>query len=341
MIAVDIAKNVFEIAVSPSPGTVEERKRLSRAKFLRFFAERKPAAVVMEACGSAHHWGRELEKLGHRVELLPAQHVRRYVLGNKTDRTDVKGLLEAYRNEELRPVPVKTLEQQSLCILHRVRESWVSTRTARVNALRGHLRELGKFIPQGRRRVVPQVREWIADADTEIPMAIREALSVLCDEVDRASEQIAAIERQLRALGRQNDDARRLESIPGIGWLTATAMVGSIGSVERFASARHFASFLGLTPRERSSGGKRWLGGISKRGDAYLRTLLVHGARAVLSWAKRRGPKGRLDDWALSIEERRGPNKAAVALANKLARTVWAVWRKKTTFEHRPLERAA
>ena len=337
VIAVDVAKNVFEIAVSRVPGEVSERHRVSRAKFLRLFAEREPVTVVMEACGSAHHWGRELRSLRHEVVLLPPQHVRPYVTRNKTDRTDAKGLLEAYRNQAIHPVPVLSLEQQSLKVLHRVRSGWLQTRTALVNALRGHLRELGKFLPQGRRKVVPQVREWIADADSGVPDAIRAALFELCLEIDRASEQIDALDRQLEALGRQNEFVCALQEIPGIGWLIATALVATIGDIERFPSGRHLASYLGLTPRERSSGGKRWLGGISKRGDAYLRTLLIHGARAVLAWAKRKGPKGRLDQWALDIDRRRGPNKAAVALANKLARIIWAVWRRKSRFQHRPL----
>jgi transposase len=168
-------------------------------------------------------------------------------------------------------------------------------------------------------------------------MAIRDALHRVCEEVDRATEEIEALDRQIESLGRQIEEVRRLETIPGIGWLTATAVFMVVGDIERFASARHLASYLGLTPRESSSGGKRWLGGISKRGDAYLRTLLVHGARGVLSWAKRRGPKGRLEEWALEIEKRRGPNKAAVALANKQARVVWAVWKRHQTFEHLPL----
>lgn len=333
VIAVDLAKSVFQIAVSSVPGTVDERPRVSRRKFLEFFANRAPATIVMEACGSAHHWGRELTELDHEVVLLPAQYVRPYVRRNKTDRTDAKGLLEAYRDQEIRPVPIKSLTQQSLVVLHRLRSGWIESRTAWVNALRGHLRELGLFIPVGRRKVVPQVREWIADADLGVPMAIRDALYQVCEEIDRATREIEALDRQIENLGRQIEEVRRLETIPGIGWLTATALFMVVGDIERFPSGRHLASYLGLTPRERSSGGKRWLGGISKRGDAYLRTLLVHGARGVLAWAKRRGPKGRLEAWALEIENRRGPNKAAVALANKQARVVWAVW-KNETFEH-------
>jgi len=341
VIAVDLAKDVFEIAVSRRAGTVSERYRCSRAKFLRFFANRKPAEVVMEACGSSHHWAREIERLGHRAVLLPPQHVRPYVMGNKTDRSDTSGLLEARRNERIQPVPVKTHEQQSLNTLHRVRQRWVKDRTARVNELRGHLREFGLFIPKGRHRVLGRVREWLADAESGIPEAIRETLWILCDEVDGLTDNIKSVQRQLEALGRQNAVVSRLVTVPGVGMLTATALFAVVGDVERFPSARHFACFLGLTPREHSSGHRVWRGGITKRGDSYLRTLLIHGGRSVLAWAKRKDTVSRLAAWALEVEERRGPNKAAVALANKRARILFAVWRRGTVFEEERVRQVA
>lgn len=337
--AVDLAKDVYEIAVSPRVGEVSERLRLSRAKFLRFFANRESANVVMEACGSAHHWAREIEKLGHRVVLLPPQHVRPYVMGNKTDRSDASALLEARRNQRIRPVPIKTHEQQSLNTLHRVRQRWMKDRTARINELRGHLREFGLFIPKGRQRVLGRVREWLADAESAIPHAIRDTLWTLCNEVDGLTDNIKGVERQLDALGRQNEVISRLETVPGIGMLTATAMFAVVGDIGRFPSARHFASFLGLTPREHSSGHRVWRGGITKRGDSYLRTLLVHGGRSVLAWAKRKGSGSRLATWALEVEKRRGPNKAAVALANKRARILFALWSQGTAFEDERLHK--
>ena len=341
VIAVDLAKDVFEIAVSSSPGEVSEQKRFSRKVFLHFFAQRAPSRVVMEACGSAHHWAREIEKLGHSAVLLPPQHVRRYVMGNKTDRNDCLGLLEAQRNQQICPVPVKTHEQQSINVLHRVRDRWVRDRTARINELRGHLRELGLFIPKGRHKVLSRVREWLADSDSVIPHAIRHTLWVLCDEADQLSENIKQVERDLDALGRQNEVVGRLLTIPGVGMLTATALFASVGDMSRFPSARYFASFLGLTPREHSSGHRVWRGRITKRGDSYLRTLLIHGGRSVLAWAKRKGTESRLASWALEVEKRQGPNKAAVALANKRARIIWAVWTKNTVFDEQALNIAA
>lgn len=339
VIAVDLAKSVFEVAVSTTPGVVSERKRLSRKKFSEFIAQHQPATVVMEACGTSHFWGRLFQELGHEVELLPPQHVRRYVLGNKTDRADAKGLLEAYRNEDIHRVPVKSIAQQTITTLPRVRSGWVADRTARVNALRGHLRELGYSIPTGRRHVVPRVRELIADADSRIPDGLREVLWLLCEEIDGLSEKIRTVELQLRALSQQVPDVERLLTIPGIGVLSATALFACVGAVERFPSARHLASYLGLTPTERSSGAKRWLGGISKRGDPYLRTLLIHGARSVLYRAKGQQSKSRLQEWALRVEQARGRNKATVALANTIARIIWALLKKGEAFQ--PMTHAA
>ncbi len=335
-IAVDIAKDVFEIAVSYEPGKVAERQRVRRAKFLRFFAQIKPATVLMEACGSAHYWGRRIQSLGHEVILLPPHFTRRYVLRNKSDRTDTTGMLEAHRNEDILPVPVKSLEQQTMTTLHRIRSSFMDDRTAHINALRGHLRELGLFLPQGRAQVLPRVRVWLADPDTEIPLVLRPFFESICDHIDELTTKIQELEAQIQALARQDEAVKRLLTIKGVGVLTATAMVAWIGDIRRFKSGRHLASYLGLTPREHSSGARRWLGRISKRGDAYLRTLLIHGARSVLSWARRKGPAGRLEQWALRVESSRGRNRAAVALANKLARVVWAVWTHETSFQLQP-----
>jgi transposase len=332
-IAVDLAKTVFEIAVSDRPGRVTERHRLPRSRFLTFFAQRQPALVLLEACGSAHHWGRQLTAQGHRVVLLPPHAVRPYVTGNKTDKTDAKGLLEAHRNEQIFAVPLKSTDQQSLSALHRLRSAWLSARTARINTVRGVLREFGIAIPLGSTRVVPKTYELLEDAESGVPDAIRPALALACQEIRQFEQNIRSAELQLRSLGRQLPVVGKLLTIPGIGWITATALVAFVGDVWRFPTGRRFASYLGLTPRERSSGLRRRLGAISKRGDSYLRMLLTHGARAVLWRAKSREHPDRLRAWALEIERRRGHNKAAIALANKLARIAWAVWRKDVEFE--------
>ena len=279
-IAVDIAKDVFEIEVSPEPGVVTEKHRVSRKKLVSFFANRQAATVVMEACGSSHRWGREINKLGHRVVLLPPHVVRPYVQRNKSDQTDAKGMLEAYRNKDIKPVPVKSIERQSVTAPHRVRSAWVASRTARLNMIRGLLRELGLFIPVGARKVVPAVLELVEDADSRIPDAIRNTLHEVCVEIHDYEKRTRDVEKQLEALSKQIPTVALLRSIPGIGHLTATALVAFIGDIQRFRSSRQFASFLGLTPRLRGSGFTLHLGSISKQGDRYLRSLLTHGARS-------------------------------------------------------------
>jgi transposase len=336
-VAVDLAKDVFELAVSPRPGKISEHHRLSRAALRRWFARRKPCRVLLEACGSAHFWARELERLGHRPLLLPAQHVRHYRPRNKTDRTDVKALLEAFRNEEIHPVPVKSPAQQELAALHRLRSCWLDTRTARINTLRGLLREQGIVISTGARYVVPRALELAGDADSGLSDTLRFALSELVQEIRQSETRAREVEQRLAALERQNPLALRLRTVPGIGPITATALAGFVGDLRRFRSGRKFASYLGLTPREHSSGSKRRLGAISKRGDVYLRMLLIHGARALLAAAPKQKSPDRLRTWALALSLRVGHNKATVALANKLARYAWAVATREENFENKSL----
>ena len=336
-IAVDLAKSVFEVACSDRPGRVRARHRFTRAQFARFVTTTAPATVVMEACGTAHYWGRQAQAHGHRVVLLPPHVVRPYVPRNKTDRSDATGLLEALRNEALRPVPVKSVAQQALTALHRLRSTWLATRTARLNTVRGLLREFGVAIPVGARQVRPAVAALLADPDSALPAAVRPALHSALDELAALEERLRAIEQQLSALAAELPAVTSLRTIPGVGLLTAIALVGFVGDAHRFCTARHFASFLGLTPREHSSGARRRLGAISKRGDAYLRMLLTHGARSVLCHAKRPTARPhRLSQWALALAHRRGHNPAAIALANKLARIAWAVWTTDTPFAPQP-----
>jgi transposase len=326
VIAVDLAKSVFEIAVSTRPGHVAERHRLSRSQFTRFIATRPPATVLMEACGSAHYWGRQAQSHGHRVLLLPPQAVRPYVPRNKTDRADAKGLLEAVRNESIHPVPVKSEAQQALTALHRLRSTWLAARTGRLNTLRGLLREFGVVIAVGARRVGPAVTALLADPESVVPAARRPALQSALDEIGELDRRLRATEHQIAALAAVTPGVAALRTIPGVGLLSATALVAFVSDAHRFPSGRHFASYLGLTPSEHSSGRRRHLGAISKRGDPYLRMLLIHGARAVLCHAPRAAHPVRLQQWALALQRTRGHNKAAVALANKLARIAWAVW---------------
>jgi transposase len=324
-IAVDLAKSVFQVAVSRRAGHVDDERRLTRDRFLPFFAQQPPATIVLEACGSAHHWARQLQPLGHTVRLLPAHDVRPYVRRNKTDRTDAKGLLEAHRNSEIHAVPVKTIEHQVIASLHRLRSTWLATRTARLNTVRGLLREFGIFIPVGAQHVVPQVRALLAEP-AAIPLGLQSLLAIACDEVAVLEANVRAAERQLAALASGMPDVELLQTIPGVGLITATALVALVTDIRRFRSGRHFASFLGLTPREDSSAFRRRLGAITKRGDVYVRMLLTHGARSVVWHAKAAPSPTRLQHWAIETERRRGRNVAAVAMANKLARIVWAVW---------------
>jgi transposase len=332
-VGVDIAKDVFEIAVSDKPGRVCQRRRVKRCRLLQFFTTLESSTVLMEACGSSHYWGREIEKLGHRVVLLPPHLVRPYRHGNKHDRADTKAILEAHRNEEIRPVPVKSVEQQILSSLHRLRSSWKDTRTARINTVRGLLREIGIFIPKGASHVVRRVQSLVEDAESGLPDALRASLHETCLEILELKRRMEEVESQLDGLAKQIPAVQRLVTIPGIGLLTASALVGFIGDLRRFRSGRHFASYLGLVPKEHSSGNVRRLGRITKRGDAYIRMLLTLGARAVLYAAKRKQRADRLHQWALKIERTRGHNKATIALANKLARIAWAICTQETQFQ--------
>src|SRR2546427_2162632 len=279
-IAVDVAKEVLEVAVSVRPGQVIQQKRLPRTAFMKFCTDQPPATVLLEACVPAPSWGRRLHSLATRFVLLPPHATRPYVLRNKTDRRDPRGLLEAYRNEDIPPVPVKSVPQQALTALPRLRSTWLAARTARLNTVRGLLREFGCVIPVGAHHVLPRAWDLLADADSGLPDALRPALAEACTEIRQLEDRVRLVEHQLEALADQTPAVARLRSIPGVGLIPATALVAFVGDVQRFPSGRHFASYLGLTPREHSSGLIRRLGPISKRGDVYLRMLLTHGARA-------------------------------------------------------------
>ena len=336
-VAVDLAKSVFQLAVADASWRIVETQRLTRSQFERWFFNRQVGLVVMEACGSAHHWARWLNSLGIEVRLLPAQYVRAYVRRNKTDATDAAALLEAARAADLRPVRIKSVEQQALQGLHRIRSLWMGTRTSRINALRGFCREFGIAIPQGARTGLETLSRVLADPRSAVPGLIRDSAKLLLEEVRLLEARIAQVERELTAAAKLSPACTLLLSVPGIGLLTATAMVAATsGDVTHFKDARHFASWFGITPREHSSGGTRYLGHISKKGDRYLRMLLTHGARSVLRAATVAREKGRVltgvRDWALSVQGRSNHNKATCALANKLARICYATLRDHEAF---------
>jgi transposase len=347
-IAVDLAKHVFEVAVSAEPGQIAERRRMSRSQFERYWSTRLPCRVVMEACAGAHFWGRRLRALGFSVTLLPPHYVRAYVRRNKTDRSDCEALLEADRCAGIHPVSIKSEDQQALealAALHAARSQWMSTRTASINALRALLHEYGLPAPAGAGALLRKLPELLELHETALPAHVRLVLRGYAEEISQLEQRIDALEAELEQVARQTLVIQSLMQIPGVGLLTATALYAAVGNVHTFRSGRHLASWMGLTPREHSSGGRRRLGRISKQGDAYLRTLLIHGARSALLAAQRKQKAGRtlshLEQWALELSGKKPHNQAAVALANKMARVLWAVWHRDRTFEHQPRQRAA
>ena len=332
IVAVDLAKNVFQLAVADRSWRVQQTHRLSRHQFERFFINRCVALVIMEACGSAHHWARWLNRLGIEVVLLPARYVRAYVRRNKTDAADAAALLKAAQDHDIRPVRVKSVEQQALQALHRTRSLWKNDRTRRINTLRGFCREFGIAVVQGARAGVEQIARVLAEPHSAVPALLRPSMSLLLQEIRLLEARMAQLERELSDLVRTSAACTTLLSIPGIGLLTATAVVAATaGDVTHFADARHFASWFGITPKESSSGERRRLGRISKQGDKYLRMLFIHGARSVLRAAVAAAERGKplegLRAWAVQLQRRTNPNKAACALANKLIRIVYACLR--------------
>ena len=303
-VAVDLAKDVFELAFADGQGRVIERKRLTRRAFARAFEQRPPLRIVMEACGSAHHWARRFVRQGHAVRLLPASDVRPYVRGNKTDRNDASGILEADRCGGIASVPVKTPEQQAIQAQHRLREHLKRERTATINLLRGVLREFGIVIAQGAARVSAQVRDALEDGDNDLPMPLRHSLGEQLQRLLHIQADMRAIEQRLDEYAQRDVAVQRYQRVPGVGLLTATALRAGAGDLARFRSGRQLSAWLGLTPREHSSGQQRRLGRMTKRGDAYLRTLFIHGARAVLQGARLKHKRGQpldpLQAWALA-----------------------------------------
>lgn len=336
-VAVDLAKNVFEVVVADEHWKMIERARLTRGQFERWFENKTVRLVVMEACATAHYWARRLRARGIEVRLLPAQYVRAYVKRNKTDAADALALLEAARGSDIKPVAVKSIEQQALQALHRLRSGWMSTRTRRINTLRGFCREFGMEVPVGAVRGLAQIARLLADDHSAIPAMLRTPMRLALEETRLLEARIESLEHELAAIARQSEPCKVLASVPGIGLLTSTAMVAAVGDPHSFGSGRRYSSFFGLTPREYSSGDTRYLGRISKRGNRYVRMLLTHGARSVLraaSVARRAGRNvDRLRRWALEVQARTNHNKATCALANKLARIAWAVWVKHERYQ--------
>ena len=288
-IGLDLAKSVFQIHGNDASGKPVLKKRLRRAQVLSFFSQLPPCKVGMETCGSAHFWARELMTLGHEVKLIAPQFVKPFVKTNKNDSADAEAICEAMQRPTMRFVAVKSGEQQSILMLHRTRELLVRQKTMLLNAVRGHCAEFGIVVAQGAFRVGELVTIIGDDEDKRLPLIAREALGFLVAQLQSVKERVASFEKVLKAWHKSNQASRRLETIPGIGVITATALVATIGDASQFKSGRELAAWLGLMPRQNSSGNKHRLGRISKRGDKYLRKLLVHGARTVLRWRWQKG----------------------------------------------------
>lgn len=320
-IGLDLAKSVFQVHGVDAAGHTVLRRRLARGDLVAFFAKQPASLVGMEACSSAHHWARELVQLGHTVRLIPPQYVKPYVKRNKTDAADAEAICEAVGRPNMRFVPIKTREQQA--VLDRVRSLLVRQRTATINALRGLLTEFGVVAGKGTQRISDLNERMGKLSDEALPDEAREALTCLFNQIDDLGLRIHAMERRIIAWHRASEASQRLASAPGVGPITATALVAAVGDGTQFKSARHFAAWLGLTPRVRASGEKERVGRITKGGDRYLRTLLIHGARAVVGTTFRKGVTVR--PWLAALVNRRPVNVAATAVAHKTARALWAM----------------
>ena len=324
VIGIDLAKRSFHLCGMDAQGRRVFSKQVSRAKLAQELANRPPCRVAMEACGSAHYWARIFQAYGHEVKLIAPQFVKPFVKSNKNDAADAEAIAEAAQRPTMRFVPIKRVEQQDLQAIHRMRSQAVEQRTAQVNQIRGLLAEYGVIIPQGRAHVGPCLAEILENAENGLSALFRASLQGLVDELRHLDARVAHYDAQIAALARESEPAQRLMTIPGIGPLVATALLAAIGSDPRlFGNGRSLAAFRGLVPRQHSTGGRDRLLGISKRGDTYLRQLLIHGARAVMRWVERKSDA--LSRWATALRARRHNNIAVVALANKLARIAYAV----------------
>lgn len=330
-LGIDLSKMSFQLHGIDRKGQSILRKKLSRKKLLPYIANIPPCVIAIEACGGAHYWCRKFITLGHSVRIIAPQFVKPYVKSNKSDAADAEAICEAAQRPNMRFVPTKSIEQQDIQSIHRIRSQTVARRTAQANQIRGLLMEYGIIIPKGIsyiRKSIPQILE---DAENGLTVLFRELLSELYDEMIHLDKRIQMLELKLETISVNNQDCKRLLTIPGIGLLSATALIAAIGDVSVFKNGRELAAWLGLVPRQHSTGGTPTLLGISKRGDTYLRTLLIHGGRTVVRVADKHDD--RRNQWVSELDKRRGKNISAVAVANKNARIAWAVLSKKETYK--------
>jgi transposase len=330
-IGIDLAKTVFQVHGVDERGKVLLRKQLKRKDVAGFFANLEPCLIGMEACGSAHYWGRTLSGLGHTVRLIAPQFVKPYVKTNKSDRNDAEAICEAVGRPSMRFVPIKSAQMQAVLAVHRARQGFVKARTAQANQIRGLLSEFGIVIAQGIGHIGKRLPEILEDGENALPGMMRQLLRGLGENLKEMDEQVSELERQIKLWHRENEQSSKLEAIAGIGPITASAFVATVGDVRSFKNARQVAAWLGMVPRHKGTGGKATMGGISKRGDVYLRTMLIHGARTVVAQLERK--RDASDGWLQKLVARRNKNIAAVALAAKNARIAWAVLAHERSYE--------
>jgi len=330
VLGIDLAKNSFQLHGVDEKGNRVLKKKLTRKQLVAFIAQLPPCLIGLEACGGAHHWVRVFSEFGHTVKMIAPQFVKPYVKSNKNDAVDAEAICEAVQRPSMRFVPSKSIEQQDIQSVHRVRSLLVGRRTAQANQIRGLLMEYGIVIPQGISTLRKAIPNLLEDAENTLSPYFRELLRDLYDEIVHFDERIETIELKLKVISVQNEDCQRLLTIPGVGLLTATALIAAIGDISVFKSGRELAAWIGLVPRQHSTGGKPTLLGISKRGDTYLRTLLIHGGRSVVRVAHKHQDKR--NQWIGEIKQRRGENISNVAVANKNARIAWVLLTKKEDY---------
>lgn len=321
-IGIDLAKSVFQVHGADEKGKAVLKKQLKRAQMLPFFANLTTCRIGMEACGSAHYWARKLQAFGHTVQLIAPQYVKPFVKRNKNDAADAEAICEAMTRPNMPTVPIKNASQQAILSVHRARQGFVKARTAQANQIRGLLAEYGIVIPKGIGHITKRVPEILEDGENDLPGSFRLLIQRLVDHLKELGRQVDELEAQIQLWHKYNPASQKLAKIPGVGPMTASAMAASVGDARHFKNGRQLAAWLGIVPRQHSTGGKSTLLGISKRGDTYLRTLLIHGARAVIRIIER---KPNADLWLKNLLARRHKNVAAVALANKNVRTIWAL----------------
>lgn len=326
-LGIDIGKRVFHLVGMDEKGNIILKKKLTRTKLLPFVANLNPCLIGIEACSGSHYWGRQFSVYGHEVKLISPQFVKPYVKGNKNDFNDSEAICEAVSRPTMRFVSIKSIEQQNIQNIHSIRERFVHNRTALANQIRGILGEYGIVIPQGIVYVRKQIPDVISQEDTELNSFSKELLQELYEDFCEIDQKIKRMEKHIQRISQQSEVCQRLEKLKGIGPITSTALIGAVGDAREFKNGRHFSAWLGLVPRQNSTGGKSKLLGISKRGNCYLRTLLIHGARSAIRF---------VDDelfWLNNLIERRGKHKASVAYANKNARNIWAVMAKGENYQ--------